>query len=275
MNPVAFHLGPLTIRWYGILVALGFLAAFVFCLKRARERNMSPDRVSDLLLWVMVGGIAGARLSYVFYEWRQFISDPWEILRVDHGGLVFYGGLVGAVVAVLIWGRIRRMNILELGDILAPAVPLGHAVGRVGCFLNGCCFGHPYEGFCSVRYLPGSAAAHVQSAKDLLESPLAAPHPVFPIQLVAALTNLLLVAVLLWAEKRFGLRYRLFALYMLLYGVTRVVIEFGRGDYLERLGLFTPSQVISLFIVAAGALLWRLGTKATDERLRPVEGTHG
>ncbi len=260
MSPEAFHLGPLTIRWYGIAVATGFLAGFALASQRARRRQMPPEVVGDLLLWTMLAAIVGARLLYVLQNWREDFADaPLEIIRIDHGGLVFYGGFAGAILAVLIFCRRRRLPLFEVGDLLAPVVPLGQAFGRLGCLLNGCCFGRPWNGCCAIHYPPETGVANVQAAQGLLNHGALTALPVFPIQAALSLMNALIVVILLLAERRFRLSGRLFGLFMVLNGGGRFLLEFGRGDYLKPVAGLTPAQLVCLLLVPLGFGLIFLG----------------
>ncbi|MDT8390082.1 MAG: prolipoprotein diacylglyceryl transferase [Lentisphaeria bacterium] len=251
INPVAIQVGPLAIRWYGIFVALGFLGGYVLAIHRAKKRGVPAEAVSDVLFWTMAAGVTGARLFYVIQNWEeQFAGGPWlEVLRVDHGGLVFYGGFFGAMAAVTLLVKIKKLNIWTIGDILAPCVPLGQAFGRVGCLLNGCCHGHPCSGAFAMRYPLHPAGSFTA----------------FPIQAFYSLSNLSLVAFVLICEKIFGLRGRLFGLFMIGYGLNRFFLEFGRGDYGPDAGIgpFTPAQVLCLIVIPAGvAVMWFGGRSA-------------
>lgn len=267
MNPEAFHIGPLTIRWYGIFVALGFLAGFLLASYRARRRGIPVEAMSDLLFWTMLSGILGARALYVAQNWSEFAANPAEIIRIDHGGLVFYGGFAAALLAVVALCRIRKFPLFVVGDILAPVVPLGQAFGRIGCLLNGCCFGRVYDGCCALHYPAASGVGHVQSMQGLAVQAGQGALPVFPIQALYSIMNLLTVAVLLAAERRCGLRGRLFGLFMALYGGARFFLEFGRGDYLGRVGGLTPAQIVCLVVVPVGVcLMWAGGRYGGETR---------
>jgi len=260
MSPVAFELGPLTIRWYGIFVALGFLAGFALVQYRAPRHGFRREAAADLVFAAMLGGIVGARLFYVLQNWRvEFSGNLLEIVRIDHGGLVFYGGFFGAVAALALLCRRRSWAWQEVADLLAPALPLGHAFGRVGCFLNGCCFGRPWSGWGAVRYPAlvdgqwANAVLHVQVQKGLLPPGAAASLPVFPVQLVSAAMNLVICGVLLGMERQRHPRGALFAVYLGLYGLGRFAVEFGRGDQAHFCGV-SPAQLICLPLVAVAAL---------------------
>lgn len=260
MNPVAFELGPLDVRWYGIFVALGFFLGFSFVSWLGPKRGIEREDVADFVLWGMLGGLFGARAFYVVQNWSQFAAAPLEMIRIDHGGLVYYGGLFGACLAVIVTCRVKKLPVWTVGDLLVLALPLGHAVGRIGCFLNGCCFGWPYNGPCAVEYPPATGVLQVQKAAGLAELHAHEALAVFPVQLVAALMNLALFGVLLLIAPRLARRGQLVGAYLVLYGVGRFAVEFGRGDYVQRVGIFTPAQVFCFFVAPAGvALFFALG----------------
>jgi len=262
MDPVAFHIGRLTIRWYGVFVALGFLAGFMLVQFRARELDFEQEEAADLVLAAWIGGIVGAGVLYVVQNWTEYRKNLVEIIRIDHGGLVFYGGFLGALALLYVVSRVKSLSPGAIGDLLAPALALGHAFGRVGCFLNGCCFGHPWDGGCAVRYPPGGNVMYVQAQTGFLQPGALDCLPVFPIQLVSALVNLASCALLLWVGSRVKTRGQLFPLYLILYAVTRFAVEFGRGDYLRKLGPFTPAQAICLVLLPAG-IIWLAAARRT------------
>lgn len=275
MDPVAFHLGPLTIRWYGVFFALGFLAGYQLLLYRARKSTLGPDRAANLTFVGMVAGVIGARLLYVVQNWAtEFRDNPAEIIRIDHGGLVFYGGFILGTLVMVGLSRARRFPLGEFADLVAPALALAHAFGRVGCFLNGCCFGRVWHGPLAVTYPPGSEVMRaqyrqgifpldiVERVREYLADPASsAPvscFPVFPVQLLEAAVNLAILALLLLVEKRLARRGQLFAVYLVLYAASRFGDEFLRGDYLERTGGLTPAQILCLVLLPAAVALFVL-----------------
>src|SRR5262249_11792855 len=145
VHKIAFTLGPLTVHWYGVLVALGFLAGLWTASRRAMLEKVSAETILDLGPWLIIGTIIGARTLYVISYWQeQFAGRPFsEVFMVHHGGLVFYGGLVGASLACILYTQIKRLRLWKIADILAPSIALGHAFGRIGCLMNGCCYGRP------------------------------------------------------------------------------------------------------------------------------------
>ncbi len=252
MDPVAFEVGPLTIRWYGIFVALAFLVGMAVVNWRAPRRGISRDSVMDIAFWTMAGGILGARVLYVLQNWSDFRSTPLEIIRIDHGGLVFYGGFIGAFIVAAVAVRIKNLAAADIADIFAPALPAAHVLGRIGCFLNGCCFGRAWHGPCAVHYPPDGAVHQVQQSLGVAAEFSQYPQPVFPVQLLAAALNAILFILLLLIEPRLRYRGQLLALYVVLYSIIRFSVELGRGDYLERVGVFTPAQILCLILLPLG-----------------------
>lgn len=261
MDPIAFTIGGLTIRWYGVFTALGFMAGFLLMVARAPRHGISRDRVADFTFLAMVAGLVCARGLFVLQEWDYFGRNVGEIIRIDHGGQVFYGGFLGAVAAVAVYARCKRVGLADVADLFAPALPLGHAFGRIGCFLNGCCFGIPYGGPCSVHYPAGEAYSGTLQAQvlqgqvgvDAVQS-----LPVFPVQLVAAAGNVAICLVLLVVAPRLKAKGQLFALYAVLYSVARFSTEFVRGDHVSPPLGVTPAQWVSMgvFPVALAAFVW-------------------
>ncbi|MDD5483614.1 MAG: prolipoprotein diacylglyceryl transferase [Kiritimatiellae bacterium] len=235
MDPVCFYVGSRPVYWYGIMVALGFLAGAAHLTILGVREGRSPGFGSDLAFWLMLSGIVGARLAYVTANIHVYLQNPWNIIRIDQGGLIYYGGFIGAFLAGVVFARIKHLNILALADYAVPALPLGHAFGRIGCFLNGCCHG-------KAASLPWSVFQHD-----------AHRHPV---QLYEAALNLLIYGLLLLAYRRRKKNGEVLAIYCMTYSLGRFLLEFLRGD--ERLcWLGTPvAQLVSLALFAAGLALW-------------------
>lgn len=251
MDPVAIKIGALAIRWYGIMAALGFLAAVMVGLKNRKFAEMTKDQVYNLLLVAMVSGIVGARFFYVVQFWsQQFRGNLLEIFRIDHGGLVFYGGFICAMLALWIYCRKNKLDILKVLSFLAPSLSLGHVFGRIGCFLNGCCFGRPTGLPWGYTYPAGTAPA--ERYHDLV---------IHPVQLYEVIGNIVIFGVLqyLLPKTKSG---QLAGLYMIIYGILRFSDEFFRGDHKDFIfGVFTPAQTICLFLVPLGIALFIYSTK--------------
>lgn len=249
MHPVAIELGPIAIHWYGVLVALGFLAAMWTASFRARTVGIRTETIMDLGIWMIVAGILGARIFYVVGHWEEFTSNPIEIIRVDHGGLVFYGGFIGAALASILFVKRKKLDYWKLADAVAPSIALGHAFGRMGCFMNGCCFGKA----CSLPWAVHFPVEHETHGVG-----------VHPTQIYEAIGNLAIFAALHWFYPKRRFDGEVFWLYVLSYGVLRFADEFFRGDYRVHFlhGLLAPGQVTAIvLIVVALVFLWRLPPK--------------
>jgi phosphatidylglycerol:prolipoprotein diacylglycerol transferase len=245
VHPIAFQLGSLPVRWYGVMMALAFLAGLWTATRRARLANVAGDVIADVTLWLMLGSIVGARLVYVITYWKQeFASQPFpEVFMIQHGGLVYYGGLIGAIVAGIIYLAWKKLPVWKIADVLAPSIALGSVFGRLGCLLNGCCYGHA----CELPWAIHFPADH--------ETHAAAVHPT---QIYDALLNLVLYLALAGWFRRRKFDGQIFAAYLIGYAVFRSIADYFRGDYPAdqiHAGFFTPAQVVSLPILAAGLAL--------------------
>lgn len=246
VHPIAFYLGTLPIRWYGVMMAAAFFAGLWTATRRARLVNVSADTIADVTVWLMVGSIAGARIIYVTTYWKtEFANQPFsEVFMVQHGGLVFYGGLIGAAVASMVYLSWKHLPVWKIADILAPSIALGSVFGRIGCLLNGCCYGRACDLPWGIRFPPGH------------ETQGATVHPT---EIYDALLNLLLYLGLAWLFRRKHCDGQIFALYLIGYSICRSIVECFRGDYPPdhiHAGYFTSAQLLSVPILVAGLALW-------------------
>jgi len=271
VHPIGFNFGPLTIRWYGVMVALAFLFGLWTASRRAPRDHIAAERIVDAGVWILVGAIVGARFLYVVSYWNTLFETPlwpgapWtEIFMVQRGGLVFYGGLIGASLTCILYSRATKLPLWKLADILAPSIALGYVFGRIGCFLNGCCYGRVCELPWAVRYPNQSDIwrRHFESGMATADSRSA---PLHPTQLYDSLLNLALYAGLAWLFRRKKFDGQVFAVYLLCYAVTRSIVEMFRGDYAaaQIRGGLTPAHLISVAIFLVGAALyWVLPPRA-------------
>lgn len=245
MHPIAFHLGGYPIHWYGVMIALAFMAGLWTASRRGLRENFAPEKILDLGPWLIIGSLAGARAFYVATYWReQFAGAPLsEIFMVQHGGLVFYGGFIGATLAGILCARLKQIPPWKLADVLAPSIALGYVFGRIGCLLNGCCYGRG----CTLPWAIHFPADHETAGLTL--------HPT---QLYDAFLSALLYALLAWQFRRKQFDGQVFATYLLGYAVTRSFVEYFRGDYsaAHLHGGLTPAHLVSIAVFAAGAVLW-------------------
>ncbi len=246
MHPIAFHLGPVTVHWFGICIALAFLAGLWTATRRAPLAGIAGEQIADLVVpWLLLGSVLGARVLYVATYWREsFAGQPWsEIFMIQRGGLVYYGGLIGASLAVILFARWKKIPLWKLADVLTPSVALGSMFGRLGCLMNGCCHGRP----CNLPWAIRFPEDH--STQGL---------PVHPTQLYDAFLNLALYLGLAWLYRRRKFDGQVFATYLFGYAVTRSIVEAFRGDYTEGHlhGGFTPAHLVSGASLAAGIVLF-------------------
>ncbi len=246
MFPDLIDLGFLHLKTYGACMATGFLLCWWLV-----ERLSGRKDLSNLLLALMVAGVVGSRIAYVIEHWSlEFAAHPERIVRIDQGGLMFYGGLILALVVFFAWCRRTKEHPLALANLLATVVPLGHAFGRLGCFFYGCCYGRDSDAWCAVTFPIGSPSWY-EHERQLVA--------VLPTQLFEAAALLALFAFLYVLYRR-GRRYTAGA-YLVGYAVIRFGMEFLRGDPRAAVGPLSISQTISIGLAALGAVLLALDAK--------------
>jgi phosphatidylglycerol:prolipoprotein diacylglycerol transferase len=255
MHPIFLQIGDFTIRSYGFMAMVGFLVGWSMLSLNRKHAGLTADQASNLVLIGMVSGIIGSRIFYVVLEWKEHFADhPERIIRIDQGGLVFYGGFLLAFALIVGYCRWRKLDVVRVLDIVAPAISAAHACGRIGCYLNGCCYGRITTSILGVVYP--------------LESGIPKGHPgakVHPIQLYEAAENVLACGLYFYLVRK-GKRGMAMSAYMLVYGICRFFNEFFRGDDRGELfhqTLFSPAQWICLGLIPVGAGLliyfWRKG----------------
>jgi len=244
MHPILFQIGPITVFAYGIMIALGFCAAFWLAEKEGARRGLEEKNIHDLGSLILVSALVGSRAFYVALEWRQFADEPLRAFAIWEGGLVFYGGLLLAVPLVLLYVKRNKVPIWAAIDTAAPCVSLGQFFGRIGCFLAGCCYG-----------AETTAPWGVVFSNEVGLAPRGIP--IHPTQLYSAAGNLFLFAFLyFWVRPRQRFDGQIFGLYLVLYPAMRFIIEFFRGDPRGAIGFLSTSQVLGLPLLFLG--LWIL-----------------
>jgi phosphatidylglycerol:prolipoprotein diacylglycerol transferase len=258
MHPILFDFGSFTLYSYGVLLAAAYLLGLQFALIRARSRGLNPQRVMDLGIWVIVSALVGAKLLLLVTDFHQFTKSPRALIDLVRSAGVFYGGLITAVVVAVVYMRSYKMPLWTTTDVFAPGVALGHAVGRLGCLMAGCCFGRPTS-------VPWSITFHSPTAAIETGTPL--DQPLHPTQLYEAGAELAILGVLLWLERR-GRPFpgRTFWSYMLLYALARFVIEFYRGDPRGAVGIFSTSQFVSIILAPLAIVMLVLLGRRDDPR---------
>ena len=245
MHKIAFQIGNFTIHWYGVFLAIGFLVGLWTASRRSLRAGIAPEKVLDSGVWLIVGTVIGARLLYVITYWKEsFAGQPFtEVFMVHHGGLVYYGGLIGASVAFVLYSAVKKLDLWKMADVLAPSISLGYAIGRNGCLMNGCCYGRPTDMPWCIHF----PADHETAGLG-----------VHPTQVYESILALGLYVLLAWLFRRKTFDGQVFAAYLIGYAVTRGFVEFFRGDYaIHYLGQWaTQAHLISFGILAVGVVLY-------------------
>ncbi len=246
MHPILFHIYEFPVFSYGFCLALGFILAALSAIEMGKKQDIHKDLILDLTLWTLICAIVGARLLYVIVDFSYYQKHPWEILFLNKGGLIFYGGFAGGVWAAISFIRKKKLPLWKTGDILLAVLPLGQMFGRLGCFLNGCCFGLPTLSAFKVTFPVESFACEYYQELQ----------PVHPVQLYESigLGILFLFLATLVERKRFD--GQVAALYGLGYSILRFCMEFFRGDNPALALGFTLSQWISVFLFVVSLFLY-------------------
>lgn len=256
MHPELIRIGPLTLYSFGLLLLIGFLSGIYLAEKLARRQGLPAWVFADGAFLMLIGGLAGARLVFVLLNWGSYQSDPLSMVQTWRGGMSFHGGVVGGVAAGWIYLRARRLPFLPFADAAAPGMALAYAIGRIGCLMNGCCYGRPTD-------LPWGII-FPQTGTGL-------PH--HPVQIYAALINLGLAGLLALALYRPHHPGQIIALYAGSYSLYRFLVEFLRSGVTAQvmaLGL-TEAQWFSLLAMAASMVWWRwLGRRSREAARQPA-----
>ena len=252
-----FSIGPVTLHTYGLMTAIGIIAAYLLIEHRAKQKGITGEQSGKpfgLILFCLIFGYLGSKLLYILTILPRIADDPSVFLHSLSGGWVVFGGLLGGIFGAWLFCHWQKLPVGLYFDLAFPAVALAQAFGRVGCFFAGCCYGVETESRFSVVF------RHSHYAPNDVQ--------LVPTQLLSAALDLLLCLFLLWYEKKWEKRDgELAAVYLILYSAGRFILEFWRGD-LERgaVGPLSTSQFIGLFTLAAGILLWiRFRSVRTDE----------
>lgn len=240
-----FSIGPVTVHGYGLMIALGIVCCVLLAIYRAKKYQMNPDAILDIAIFSVLAGFIGAKLMYVIVEFPAFLRDPMSVLGSE--GFVVYGGIIVGVLTAIVYCRIKKLNFMKYFDLCAPSISLAQGFGRIGCLLAGCCYGRATDAWYGIVF-PESALAP-------------AGVKLIPTQIISSVGNFAIMAVLLWYYKRAKHTGNVGAMYMLLYGIGRFLVEMLRNDSRGAVGMLSTSQFISLFIVAGAFVLFQVNKR--------------
>lgn len=248
MYPVLIQFGFFKIFTYGLFVASGFFVAILLASNQARKEGVDQQQILDLCFYILVSSIVGARVLYVIVEYKYFMDRPLDILKFWNGGLVFYGGLIGAVSVSIYYLKKNNLPLWKVADIMAPSVAIGQSIGRWGCFFAGCCYGVRTDVPWAIVFTDPRSLAPLNV-------------PLHPTQIYDSLNTLLIYLFLVWLRKRKSFNGQVFWVYGILYSIGRFIVEIYRGDdrgYAVS-GILSTSQFIGIFTLALSVyMLFRL-----------------
>lgn len=251
IDPIAFNIGPIKVHWYGILIVLGIILAYMVANKEAVKIGLSKDFFVDLLMWAIPISIISARIYYVTMEWENYADNPIRAIEIWNGGIAIHGGLIGAILTTIIYCKIKKVSFFKVVDIAVPGLLIGQIIGRWGNFINQEAHGGQVSrAFLESLYLPDWLIN--QMYIESLESYV---HPTF---LYESLWNLLGLILILLIRKYLR-RGEVFATYLIWYAIGRFYIEGMRTDSLYLIGELRSAQVVSILslIIAVGLIFYR------------------
>jgi phosphatidylglycerol:prolipoprotein diacylglycerol transferase len=244
-------LGPtITLHTYGVLLAIAVLAGLWVASRQARRSGLDSGRVTDMAVWVLIAGLLGAKALLVLLDWRHFTTSLRDLFSVFQSGGVFYGGLVAGIVLAWWYARRYRLPGWQTADALAPGVILGQAIGRLGCFSAGCCWGKPAQVPWAVTFTNLEANRTVGTPMDT---------PLHPSQIYESTAAFLVFLFLLWLAPRKRFHGQVVLAYVALYSAVRFTLEFWRGDTDRGTwfgGRVSTSQVVAVVLLIAVAFLF-------------------
>ena len=247
INPIAFHIGNLPVRWYGLLIAFGIVLAYIVGQREAVKRGLPEDFIADLLIWAIPISIISARLYYVVMKWDYYGANPEKIIQIWNGGIAIHGALIGAFITAYIYCMKKGVSFLKVADILAPSILIGQIIGRWGNFMNQEAYGGPVSrDFLESLFLPNWIIEQMY-IKELGTY----VHPTF---LYESLWNVVGLILLLSLRKVNLQRGQIFFTYLIWYSIGRFFIEGMRTDSLYLVGELRSAQVVSIIAILIGVI---------------------
>lgn len=241
MKNELFSIGPFTVYGYGLMIAIGILAAYVTAEYRAKKHGLDPDKIFYLVIWAVVGGFAGAKVLYFLTRLKDIMENPRVLLDLADG-FVVYGGIIGGIFSAMAYCKIKKLPFLKYFDLVMPSVALAQGFGRIGCFLAGCCYGRETDSAWGIVFHNSSYAPN---GVKLL-----------PTQLISSGLDFMLCIVLILLDRKKKGDGQIAGAYLVLYSIGRFILEFYRGDLIRgNVGALTTSQFIAIFVALAGVIL--------------------
>ncbi len=262
MHRILFHIGNYPVYSYGVMIVIAYFLGLWIVKRETNRSGLDSAEAENISFVLVICGVLGARIWYVWEHWIDYAPHPYDAFKVWEGGLVFYGGAIAAIIGTYIYIKWKKIPFLRMGDAFAPGLALAIGVGRIGCFLNGCCYGKLTHSWIGVKYpvghYPYYPPAYIQQLKDGLISHTATHSlPVIPTQPISTVDLLVIFGILMYLRKRKPFSGFLLYLFLLLYGVHRFFIDFFR--YYEGnatiLKYITLSQLISLIIIVFSVVM--------------------
>lgn len=242
MKNELLRVGPFTIYGYGLMIAVGILAAYFTGEYRAKKRGLPYEHVFYLVVWCVLGGFFGAKLLYWITEWKSIVSDPGFLGATLTDGFVVFGGIIGGILTAWVYCRIKKLDFLCFFDTLMPSVALGQGFGRIGCLLAGCCYGKAADGGFSITFHDSDFAPNGVA--------------LIPTQIYSSILDFIHYGILVFILKKQKKDGETAAAYLIFYSAGRFLLEFLRGDLARgSVGILSTSQFISLFTFVAGVIL--------------------
>ena len=245
---------PWSLHTYGLLIATGFLTAMMLSKKQAELEGEDPERVVDMAFYLLLSGLIGARIVFILTKFSDYMKNPMEIVMFWRGGLVFYGGFIGAALFMIYYCYRHKINFFKFADIYVPYLALGHVFGRLGCLAAGCCYGKPTEMLWGIQFPKGSMPHHGQYAQGLINYEEVALN-IHPTQLYEAGAELLMFWFLIMLRPRKRFHGHIMLIWLALYPVIRSIIEMFRGDKERGVYILSTSQYISILVATVAIVL--------------------
>jgi len=233
-------IGPITIHGYGLMIGIGVAVALLMGDYRAKKKGLNGDLIYGLTITTVILGFLCARVLFIITEWQNFVKDPMSF--ITGSGFVVYGGIIGGLLVIFGYCKLKKMDFLAYLDLMIPSVAIAQGFGRIGCFLAGCCYGKETDCFLGVTF---KNSAYAPNGVKLL-----------PSQLFMSAGDFLITAILLWYSKKNPSKGKVSALYLMLYSAGRFVVEFTRNDDRGVVGSLSTSQFIGIFTFVAAAIAY-------------------